>query len=160
MKNMIFETLKTEGPMGAGKLAELIGEDCEAVKLVLADMTDAGLLVKNGAHRWQIANVDKSKSVMLQQCNRDTRNKNAEIIDHPGINNGFGKPKQDEHQKTARKTVADVLADMELRLSSSPATIKNASDKIDALRKLAEMSEQPLRELLCEIAKDIELVVK
>ena len=46
MNDMILKTLASEGPLSSGQIAELIGEDAEAVKIELQDLITFGLVVK------------------------------------------------------------------------------------------------------------------
>ena len=142
MLDMILKTLTNEGPLSAGQIAELIGEDAESVKIELQNLITFGLVVKNGRHRYQ-ANY-----------------RNAESPAEPPQSEKTAAEAMDEAQAGGSKTIADVLDEMQRRLKSKPHTVKNIDEKLKALTRLYEMTDQPLKSLLLEIMNDLEAINK
>ncbi len=142
MHDMILKTLTSEGPLSAGLIAELIGEDAEAVKIELQNLITFGLVVKNGRHRYQANHKPKAEAVEQDKPEKTA----AEVMD--------------DAQAGGSKTIADVLDEMQRRLKSKPHTVKNLDEKLKALTRLYEMTDQPLKSLLLEIMTDLEATNK
>ena len=115
MNDMILKTLASEGPLSSGQIAELIGEDAEAVKIELQDLITFGLVVKNGRHRYQANSRNAEARAEQHQAEKTA----AEVMD--------------EAQEGGSKTIADVLDEMQRRLKSKPQTVKNLDEKIEGI---------------------------
>ena len=106
------------------------------------DLITFGLVVKNGRHRYQANSRNAEARAEQHQAEKTA----AEVMD--------------EAQEGGSKTIADVLDEMQRRLKSKPQTVKNLDEKLKALTRLYEMTDQPLKSLLLEIMTDLEAINK
>lgn len=150
MKEAILKALHDFGQQGAGKIAEVIGEDAESVRVFLDELTADGKAIKCGRHMW------KSAAGAFAHMSKDGKPE-------------FGKPAQSatdhipdagkmipEPQQQPQRSLSEVLNAMEARLRATPPTCRAIDVKLTVLKRLASCSEEPVRAILSEICDDLE----
>lgn len=143
MKEAILKAMHDFGQQGAGKIAEVIGEDAESVRVFLDELTAEGKAIKCGRHMWKLSpDVCFSGQTSLASVAPDHIPDAGKMIPEP--------------QQQPQRSLSEVLNAMEARLRATPPTCRAIDVKLTVLKRLASCSDEPVRSVLSEICDDLE----